>query len=328
MRDGAEFRRIKSFIASADTAPAPGVVVGPGDDAAVLNLAEGESVVFSTDLSIEGVHFRREWMTWRTVGYRATAAALSDLAAMAAHPVGVAISLAVPPELDEGVDSEIAAGAGECLREQGATLLGGDLSRSPGPVAIDVSAVGRVAAPVERIGALAGDELWLTGDLGGAGAAVAALSTGLEPDPRARRRLERPRARTAEAVWLAERTEIHAMIDLSDGLAADAQHLSAASGIRLEIFSDDIPLHPVLSEWASVEAALAVACGGGEDYELLFAVSPAGLDELVGEFERRFDVRLSRVGRVTRGSGVAWLDRSGRPGRAPAAGFDHFEVET
>jgi len=324
MRDGREFRRIEALVSAAAAPDREEVTVGPGDDGAVIRVAAGESVVLSTDLSVEGVHFRREWMTWLTIGYRATAAALSDLAAMAARPLGVALSVALPPELDEMIVSEIGRGAGECLRQQGAALLGGDMSRSPGPVVVDACAIGCAASPVERVGARPGDELWVTGELGGAGAAVAALSAGLEPDPRARRRLERPVARTAEAAWLAERLPIHAMIDLSDGVSADSRHMAAASGMRLEIAAHDLPLHPVLAAWASRAAALSVACGGGEDYELLLAGPQGAIDPGVAEFERRFEVRLTRIGRVTVGSGVEWLDEAGRPISAPAEGFDHF----
>ena len=326
MRSSAEFERIRSLIEAVDGASPPEVRLGPGDDAATLRVGAGEALVVSTDLSVENVHFRREWLTWEAIGYRAVAAALSDLAAMAARPIGVLVSLALPPELDSRALGQLARGLGSCLREQGAALLGGDLSRSPGLIVLDVTVVGATRHPVERSGARAGDELWVTGELGGAAAAAAAWSTGLEPEPGARAAFERPCPRTAEARWLASEADVHALIDLSDGLAADAAHVAAASGVRLELTAGAVPLHPVLEGWAQPEAALSLAVGGGEDYEILAALGPGSTEAARDAFEREFGVALTRVGRVTEGSGVEWLDERGSARQSPAAGFDHFSA--
>lgn len=327
LRDGVEFDRIRVFVDAIDAPVVAGVEIGPGDDAAALLTTGAEFLVLSTDMSVEGVHFRRDWMTWATVGYRSTAAALSDLAAMAADPVGVLVSLALPSELGQQVVLEIATGIGDCLRRHGTGLLGGDLSRSPGPVVLDISVVGRAAVPIERCGASPGDEVWVTGVLGGAGVAMAALSGGREPDTASLHRLESPTPRLAEARWLADRVPVHALIDLSDGLAGDAEHVAAASGVHLDIRLDALPLCPELAGWANRDSALGLACGGGEDYELLLAVPPGVLLSVAGEFESRFDLSLTRVGSVTEGDGVAWLDERGSPRPAPAAGFDHFATE-
>ena len=168
MRDSPEFDRIRSLIQAVAAPSTPEVELGPGDDAAILDVADSELVVVSADLSVEDVHFRREWLTWDSIGFRAVAAALSDLAAMAARPIGVLVSLAIPPELDDGTLAEMVGGVGECLREHGASLLGGDLSRSSGPVVFDVTVIGAAVDPVRRSGALPGDELWISGRLGGA----------------------------------------------------------------------------------------------------------------------------------------------------------------
>jgi len=324
MRSSAEFERIRSLIEAVDGPSPPEVRLGPGDDAATLRVGDGEILVVSTDLSVEDVHFRREWLTWEAIGYRAVAVALSDLAAMAARPIGVLVSLALPPDLDSAAPGEIARGLGSCLREQGAALLGGDLSRSPGPVVLDVTVVGATRHPVERSGARAGDELWVTGSLGGAAAAAAAWSAGREPEPGARAAFERPAPRAAESRWLANEADVHALIDLSDGLAADAQHVAAASGVRLELAAGAVPLHPVFDSWTQQEAALSLAVGGGEDYELLAALGPGFTAAAREAFEREFGVGLTRVGRVTEGSGVEWLDERGSVRQPPAEGFDHF----
>lgn len=322
---GAEFDMIRRILEAASRAsPPPELRTGPGDDACVLEFSPGEKVVLSSDMAVEEVHFRRAWLRWETVGRRAVAASVSDLAAMAARPLGVLVSVAVPPELDRAVLEEMVTGMAACLEEHGGGLLGGDLSRSPGPVVLDVTAVGAAERPVGRDGARPGDELWVTGVLGGSAAAAHDWSHGLEPDPRARRAFERPRPRIAEARWLVEEADVHALIDLSDGLAGDARHVAAASGARLEVSLPDVPLSEVLEAYADRDAALRRALSGGEDYELLAAVPAGSLDGRGGEFGRRFGTSLARVGRVTAGEGVAWLDAEGREVEGIGGGFDHM----
>ncbi len=326
MRPDGEFDRIRAMLAvAADLDPPDEVVLGAGDDAAVIRPTPGESIVLSTDLSIEGIHFRRDWLNWEAIGYRATAAALSDLAAMAARPIGVLVSLALPPELDTPVYEQISAGITACLRSAGAVLLGGDTSSSPAPVLIDITAVGGVRRPIKRSGATSGDEVWVTGRLGAAASAVLALQSGLEPDPSVRRRFERPEPRWREAMWLAKRNALTAAIDLSDGLAGDAEHLSEASGIRLDIEVDRLPLDVSLEGWSNTSVSLAIAAGGGEDYELLFTSSPGVISGLLREFHSTFGLELTRIGDVAAGAGVSWRDRTGGPADPPAsAGYDHF----
>jgi thiamine-monophosphate kinase len=325
MRVSPEFRRIRALIEAVAAPSVAEVELGPGDDAAVLRLSGAESVVVSTDLSVEDVHFRREWLTWDAIGFRAVASALSDLAAMGARPIGVLVSLALPPELDSRTLDEMAGGMGQCLREHETALLGGDLSRSPGSVVmIDVTVVGAAVDPVRRSGARPGDELWVSGRLGGAASAAAAWSAGLEPQPSARRAFERPCPRLGEARLLRDSAEVHAMIDLSDGLAADAEQIAAASGVRVILESEAVPLHEVLENWAEREAALAIAAGGGEDYEILAAVAPGTGAAAASRLSRAFSVEFTRVGAIAEGSGVVWVRAGGVVVEAPAAGFDHF----
>lgn len=321
-----EFERIGDMLEVAAGLPVPPeIVLGPGDDAAVLRPAEGESIVLSVDLSIEGIHFRRAWLTWEAIGYRATAAALSDLAAMGARPLGALVSIALPVELDTAVYLQVATGVTEALAGAEAALVGGDTSRSPGPALIDVTVVGAVKEPLRRAGAVPGDQVWVTGRLGGAAAAVLALQAALEPTPAARRRFERPLPRWREARWLAERSIPTSLIDLSDGLAGDARHVARASEVGLRLRIDALPLDDGLEGWSDTGAARRIAAGGGEDYELLFTAPSGHVERVRTAFERTFDVELTRVGDVVPGSGVAWIDRAGEPVDPPApAGFDHF----
>ncbi len=296
-----------------------GVSVGPGDDAAVLEV-EG-SVVLSSDLAIEGVHFRREWLTLSEIGYRAVAAAMSDLAAMAARPVGILVSLAIPGA--EAADSgpAIQEGIREACELCGAALLGGDLSGSPGPLILDVMAVGSVERPVTRCGARPGDELWVTGVLGGAAGAVTAWEANGEPGQALRSAFVRPVPRIAEAQWLADEGGVTAMIDLSDGLAGDAGHIAAASGVGIVVEEALIPTHPGLTS----DPAMALALMGGEDYELCVTTPSGRLGPLAGGFEDRFGVRLTQVGCVVEGGGVSLLrPGSTSPELLDASGFNHF----
>jgi thiamine-monophosphate kinase len=326
-----EFQRIGDILEVASRLPEPPELrVGPGDDAAVLAPAAGDSLVLSVDLSIEGVHFRREWLTWEAIGYRATAAALSDLAAMAARPVGALVSVALPLELDTSVYLQLAAGLTDALADAEASLLGGDTSRSPGPAVIDVTVVGAAARPLTRSGAEPGDQVWVTGRLGGAAAAVLAFDAAMEPSPAARRRFERPRPRWREARWLAERGVPSAMIDLSDGLAGDAAHVAGASGVGMRLRVDCLPLDEALEGWSDTLAARRVAAGGGEDYELLFTAPAGRVERVRTAFQQTFELELTRIGEVTAEtdlpvSGIRWIDRAGESVDPPAtAGFDHF----
>lgn len=319
---GVEFDLIRVFVDAAGASAS--LRVPPGDDAAALEVPAGESLVLTVDAAVEGVHFRREWLSWESVGYRAAAAALSDVAAMAARPLGVLVSLLLPPELERDVVVSLGRGLGECLRAHETPLLGGNVSRSPGPVALDVTAAGSTSRPVPRSGARPGDELWVTGSLGGAACALWHLSRYLEPAPACRRRFERPSPRLREAAWLAERAEVHACIDLSDGLGGDARHLAAASGVRLEVEVEALPLAEALRGYADRKTALRLALSGGEDYELLLAAAPGSVGAVCRRFEEELGTSLTRVGGVHEGSGVAWLDAGGRRLPEEPGGYGHF----
>lgn len=325
---GVEFDLIRRFL-ERSAPPGPEVLLGPGDDCAIV---AAPSVVVSVDLSLEGVHFRREWLTPEEIGFRATMAALSDLAAMAASPIGVLASLAVPSGDLPETATRIMDGVRQAVEGRGGALLGGDLVRSLGTVVLDIVVLGSAVDAVRRTGARPGDELWVTGALGGAAAAVRAWLEGAEPTAGARTAFARPQARIAEARWLAEASALHAMLDLSDGLAGDLRHLAVASGVALMIDETRIPVHP---DAATTGEGLRLALSGGEDYELCFA-APAGVVQgLEAEFAARFGMSLHQIGSVLRGGSrvggvqvesgqVAML----RPDRTAellrSSGFEHF----
>lgn len=314
---GTEFDLIRNLVGE------PGadarVVVGPGDDAAVL---EGGWVV-TCDLAVEGVHFRRAWMSPDELGGRAVRAALSDLAAMAAEPVAVLLALGgAVADHRSGYLLSVGRGARQAAEALGAALVGGDVTRSPGPLIIDVTALGRAAEPVLRRGARIDDDIWVTGALGGAAAAVALLDDDRDPGPDLRRCLTHPEPRIEVARRLAATGVLHALLDLSDGLAGDAGHLAAASEVAVELDATLVPVHAGAREVLPADRALELALHGGEDYELLFAAHPTFRADAAA-LARDLGVDLTRVGRVLEGAGVRLRRADGRVVDA-GGGWDHF----
>lgn len=283
-----------------------------GDDCAVVDLGNGQRLAWAIDLAVENTHFKAGWLTYYEIGYRATTAALSDLAAMAADPIGVLLSVGFDPELPSEFYTELMDGAGDAASAVGAKVLGGDTVRSA-QLVVDVAVLGGLAKPpVLRSGAQEGDTLYVTGLLGGVGAALGAWQRNEQPDRSARERFARPAARVAAGQWL-QAHGAHAMIDISDGLGSDASHLAAASGVACVIDLEKIPLHEAAS---SAEAAFV----SGEEYELLVALPP--LPPLPSSFADQFGFPLTPVGKVTPGNGVS-VTRGERPVEGPL-GFQHF----
>jgi thiamine-monophosphate kinase len=319
---GGEFDLIRSVLGPETALPA-GVVVGPGDDAAVLS---GGRWALTCDLSVEDVHFRRDWLDPEEIGYRAAVVSLSDLAAMAAEPVTVLVACAATrADAASGVVERVHAGLREAVKEYGAAVVGGDVTRSPGPLVLDVTSVGRSESPILRDGARPGDEVWVTGSLGASAAHVRAMEAGGATTDAHRRAYARPSARTREALWLARTGELHALIDLSDGLVGDAGHLAAASGVALMLETASIPVAPGVAEVAGGgEEGVALALEGGEDYELVVVVPGGALDSRAADFRDRFGVTLSRVGRVETGDGVHIEEPDGTVRKLDRGGFDHF----
>jgi thiamine-monophosphate kinase len=253
-----------------------GLAQGIADDAAQV-----EGLVVTQDALVEGVHFRLDWISWRELGYRAAAVNLSDLAASGADPRGLVVSLGAPP--DTAVEDIVELYEG--IAEAGVPVVGGDTTRAP-QLVLSVTALGRSERVPGRGGALPGDLLVVTGPLGGSGAAFR------------RQGYVRPPLRLEEGRRLA--SSAHAMLDISDGVAADAGHIAARSGCRLVLELERVPL----AAGASIDDL-----GFGEDYELLAAVPDA----------QGFPV----VGRCEAGEGVLCL-RAGDP--VELAGWDHYST--
>lgn len=303
----------------------PRALLGPGGDCAIVT---GAAIAISVDASMEDVHFRREWMSPRQIGYRATAAALSDLAPVAASPIGLFVTLGLRGADVPDFAMEVMAGVTGAADTCGAALLGGDVVRSASRSSIGITVTGEVDRPVSRGGAKPGDEIWVTGTLGAPALTVRAWNTGRTPPPDAIRAFMQPAPRIAEARWLAARDLISAAIDLSDGLAGDAGHLAAASHVRILLDEGAIPIAPTVLAYDDGEVEpLALALGGGEDYELCFTAPADAVEPKVAEFAQQFDVRLTRIGRVVEGDGVALIARDGAERAIAMAGYDHFAMD-
>lgn len=291
-----------------------------GDDCAFIPAGTG-SLVVSTDTSVQDVHYRLEWIGLREAGRRASAAALSDLAAAGAEPAGLLSAVVSPGEAGEAEVVELMLGVAEAGAAAGAPVLGGDLSA--GPVwMVTVTVFGHAARPVTRSGARAGDGIWVTGALGGSRAAVSAWERGDTPSAEARRAFAEPKPRIAAGRWLAEHG-VRAMIDLSDGLGGDAGHLAAASRVAVELELDALPVSPAVADEAR---RLGVppqqfAAEGGEDYELLAALPPDFGDAEASAMRAACGVSLTRIGRAVEGVGVR-ASLGGRP--FALRGYDHF----
>lgn len=267
-------------------APSERVVLGPGDDAGVLDW-KAEQVVATADLLVEGTHFDRGFSSLADIGYKAIAVNCSDLAAMGACPVAALVSLGVR-EQDEG--PAVYDGIAEAAARFGVDILGGDTVRAERLI-ISVAALGEAPGPiVGRAGARAGDVLVVTGSLGGAAAALAAFRAGVPIDEEGARRHRRPTARVEEGIALA-RAGAHAMIDVSDGLVADVGHICSASGVGVEV---DVEALRTLAPQGP--DGLSFALSGGDDYELLAAIGsdavPAGAT-VIGRFDAVPGVRRS-----------------------------------
>jgi thiamine-monophosphate kinase len=308
----------------------PRVKLGSGDDAAVT--VPGGATATSVDAIVEGVHFRREESGLKTVGRKALATALSDLAAMGAEAGEAYVVLGVPQDLVEDDFLALLDGLLEMAAETETTLAGGDLTRAPA-LTLAVTVVGHAAKPerlITRGGATPGDLLVVTGELGAAAAgrllldnhALASTVPGTTASHLRARQLDpTPRLRTGRAL---ARAGAKAMIDLSDGLAGDAGHISQASGVSLQIEAGSLPLAKGVAEIAAaaMQDPLQVAAGGGEDYELLAALPSDSLEQASSRLGEAAETTLTPIGEVRPGEGVEIRLPGG--GLLEVRGFDHL----
>jgi thiamine-monophosphate kinase len=289
-----------------------GVTLGIGDDCAVLEIPRGHEAVVTTDFSLEGVHFRREWQTPECVGHRCLTRGLSDIAAMGGTPLAAFLSLAIPGSIPGAWVTRFFSGLLGLARKHKLELAGGDTAQSPGGVLADITVVGfvRRGRALLRSGARAGDLIYVTGSLGESAAVLQLLTGG-----KIRRRDVFPQPRIAVGQSLGEEGIASAAIDISDGLSTDLSHICEESGVGAVI---DAALIPISASARHSRKALDLALHGGEDYELLFTAS-----EKIRVPERIAGVKITRIGQITGKRGMR-LMREGRERPLIARGWEHF----
>ncbi len=302
-------------------ARAGAVRIGIGDDCAVLGLLPGQELLVTTDFSLEGIHFRRDWQPPESIGHRCLARGLSDIAAMGGKPVAAFLSLAVPRKLPQAWVRRFTDGLMRLSSKFGITLAGGDTAESPGGVVADIVLIGGVPKghAVLRSGAHPGDQIFVSGSLGGSAAAILRLQAEstkkVKPQDYARHFYPEPRIEVGS--MLRKNGLASAMIDTSDGLSTDLAHICEESGVGALINSDLIPRAHVGNP--AHEVGLDLALHGGEDYELLFTV-PKGKrvpSQIAG-------VALTRIGQVTRSRKILLRSAIQSPRKLTPRGWEHF----
>ena len=302
-----------------------------GDDAAVMDIPAGRQVVVTTDMLIEDIHFRRDWSDAYSIGWKAAAVNLSDLAAMGADATFAFIGLALSPQDTVESLDRLYDGLSDCLNRYGARLAGGDTNATPDRLVVSITQMGTVPAgqALTRSGAKVGDILLVTGTLGQSAGGLALLSHyGPAKAEKVGKELvhchRRPQPRIVAARAARETGKVHAAMDISDGLVGDVQKLCTASGVGARIDAGALPLSPeLLASAANLgTSAVDLALGGGEDFELLLAVAPAHVKAVCAAVAAS-GTTLTPVGEIVR-TGLRIVASDGSDLPTEGRGWDHF----
>lgn len=314
-----EFDLIRRFF----TRPAPHAVLGVGDDAALVKPVAGKELAVSTDMLVAGKHFFHDDDPCK-LGQKSLAVNLSDMAAMGAKPRWATLALALP-DADEEWLRGFASGFFDMAGSFGVDLIGGDTTR--GPLAICVQIIGEAPAgkALRRTGAKSGDDIWVSGHLGDAALALAHRQRRIELAPHEAAAclpyLHMPQPRVALGEKL--RALAHGAIDISDGLLADLGHILAASGVAADIEFTSLPISETMRKYLDNEVARTCLLVGGDDYELCFTATPERRAEILA-LARRLKTPLTRIGVIKSGRALRVLDAAGKRIEIKVTGFDHF----
>jgi thiamine-monophosphate kinase len=320
-------RKLRDVIGS----PGMGTMVGLGDDAAVYEPPGGLELL-TCDAFVEGVHFRRAFASFREIGAKCVTANVSDAAAMGGFPTRAVISLCVPSDLTDEDVVELYRGALGVCAKYGAELVGGDTVGSPSGLVISVALVGSVdrGHVVLRSGAVAGDALIVTGQLGGSEAGLRALEGGLADEAGVRAAIRRhiaPSARVSEAQALIEVATPHAMIDVSDGLSSDVLHIADESGVGVRLMAESIPLAPYVPDVATRLGVdpVGLALASGEEFELVVALPKSEVERAAEHVTAVTGTPVTCIGEVTdRSSGCVIVHGNGTESELRPAGYEHL----
>ncbi|MDE5944427.1 MAG: thiamine-phosphate kinase [Rikenella sp.] len=304
---------------------------GIGDDCAVIPWRDGESLLVTTDLLVEDIHFLRDRISAYDLGYKALAVNLSDVAAMGGKPTATFLSLGLPT--DSGVGVEWCDAFFEGYRSFGVPLLGGDTTSSKSGIVVNITVLGLASNDCikRRDAARPGDRIAVTGPLGDSAAGLQALLNNLPSTPEIAALIEahhRPQPHLTEGEWLGRQGSVHAMMDVSDGVASDLRHILRASSVGATVDLGQLPVSPLLQDTAAQYGwdARELALTGGEDYVLLLTVGPEAADDLQRRFEAEFSRPLYWIGECT-ASGtpeIAYRDPNGEQNPTNYRGFNHF----
>lgn len=312
-----EFELIRTYFYGA-TGERDDVVLGIGDDCALLRPRAGELVAAGMDTLVAGRHFRED-VAPETLGHKALAVNLSDLAAVGAEPAWATLSLTLP-RADTTWLAAFMQGFSALATAHGVQLVGGDTTRGPLSITVQVQGFVDESAALKRSAGHAGDRLLVSGTLGDAGLALQYAHAGKPVDAELRERLDRPTPRVTLGRLLAG--QANAAIDISDGLLADLGHICAGSGTGAHIELDRLPLSAAVRDVAAA-GDWSAPLGGGDDYELLFSVDPARLDEIV-HLCRSAGERVAEIGELVQADGIKLIGPEECVVEGVPSGFDHF----
>lgn len=306
-------------------------LTGIGDDCAILPMNDEEELLVTTDILVEDVHFLRSAITPRQLGYKSVAVNLSDIAAMGGEPIGTFLSIAIPADVEVEYLDELMKGYHAISEKYGVPLLGGDTTKSLKHLAVNVCVLGKIAKGQARLRSMArpGDLVCVSGRLGDSAGGLQVLLHQPEKDADTDYLLMRhhqPEPQLPEGKFLAESGAVHAMMDISDGIASDLKHILKASQQGAEVLLEQLPVSPVLKSVCEKQNwnVEDLAAGGGEDYELLFTVVPDKFDQLQTNFLTRFNKPIFAIGRITEGPAEIHWFRNGKAVDFGKAGFNHF----
>jgi thiamine-monophosphate kinase len=290
-------------------------LVGIGDDCAVLRLPPADEALVTTDFSLEGVHFRREWHPPQSVGHRCLTRGLSDIAAMGGTPHAAFLSLALPADLPQRWVDRFVGGFLKLAQRYSVPLAGGDTAQSPNGILTDIIVIGSIPAgqAILRSGAKPGDLIYVTGSLGEPVADLNLLFQGKKLRRVAHRKTFYPEPRVEVGEFLRTRKLASAMIDISDGLSTDLSHICEESGVGAVIHADAVP------KATRGQRALEFALHGGDEYELLFTARPTHRPpkQIAG-------VAITQIGEIVSGRQMKLSHRDGFSERLIARGWEHF----
>jgi thiamine-monophosphate kinase len=303
------------------------VVIGPGDDAAVIQPERGTFDVLTTDAQVEGIHFDRRFVPPDAIGHRALAVNLSDLAAMGASPRGALLSLALPPALDVADFEQLVEGVLTVAAAHRVALIGGNITQTSGPLMVDVTAIGAVRPRkvLTRAGARPGDGVYVTGSLGEAAVGLQRLRAGDNGMDSCVSRYLRPQPRVRAGMLLGRNRAASSCMDISDGLADCVRQVADASGVGITLDASGIPIPAEVAEAQRRRGGdpLEPALSGGDDYELFFTVKPAHQGRLRAVCQQLGDLPITRIGVVTKGRDLLVREKDGT--RPLPEGYEHFK---